>query len=180
MKKTVTVISLVAVMFTASVVPAASTPDRDDPPAACAGLVTQLVDTLKKVIGSLTAIPPNPGNAAAPLGDILGVLTALQGAKCLPTPPVSAPAGLPVPAGASSDVAWQGPEECLPVVMSLFSNVFGLLGKVLPGAGLPDPTKLLSLVTDLLKTLTDALQKCGLPAPPGGLPTVPGLPGLPT
>lgn len=172
MKKTVTVISLVAVMFTASVVPAASSP-RVEPPAACAGLVTQLVDTLKKVIGSLTAIPPNPGNAAAPLGDILGVLSALQGAKCLPTPPVSVP-------GAPVEMAWQGPEECLPVVMSLFSNVFGLLGKVLPGAGAPDPTKLLSLVTDLLKTLTDALQKCGLPAPPGGLPTVPGLPGLPT
>ncbi|TWP53522.1 hypothetical protein FKR81_06105 [Lentzea tibetensis] len=136
--------------------------------------MTQLVDTLKKVIGSLTALPPNPGNAAAPLGDILGVLSALQGAKCLPTPPVSAPVALPV------DLQWQGPEECLPVVMSLFSNVFGLLGKVLPGAGLPDPTKLLSLVTDLLKTLTDALQKCGLPAPPGGLPTLPGLPGLPT
>lgn len=175
MKKTVTVISLVAVVFTASIVPAASASDhRADPPAACAGLVTQLVDTLKKVIGSLTALPPNPGNAAAPLGDILGVLSALQGAKCLPTPPVSAPVALPV------DLQWQGPEECLPVVMSLFSNVFGLLGKVLPGAGLPDPTKLLSLVTDLLKTLTDALQKCGLPAPPGGLPTLPGLPGLPT
>jgi hypothetical protein len=173
-KKTVTVVSLVAVIFTASIVPAASTPDRADPPAACAGLVTQLVDTLKKVIGSLTAVPPNPGDATAPLGDILGILTALQGAKCLPTPPVSAPVAVPV------DLAWEGPEECLPVVMNLFSGVFGLLGKVLPGAGAPDVTAVLKLVTDLLKTLTDTLQKCGLPAPPGGLPTLPGLPGLPT
>lgn len=181
MKKIATVIPLLAVLFAATLVPSAAAEHstaRADVPAACAGLVTQLTDTLKKVIGSVTALPPDPTAAAAPLGDILGLLTALQGAKCLPTPPISAPVPLPV-----GELQYQGPEACLSVVMGLFGTVFSLLGQVVPGAGVPDITKLLGAVTGLLKTLTDALSACGLPVPAGGVPTlplpVPGLPGLP-
>ena len=172
MKKIAVVIPLLVVLFAGTVIPSAVAQNKVEPPAACLGLVTQLTDTLKKVVGSLTAVPPDPGKAAAPLGDILGLLTALQGSKCLPTPPVSVPV-------AAHSAGFQGPEQCLSVAMNLFSAVFGLLGKVVPGAGVPDVTKLLSEVTALLKTVTDALSACGLPAPPGGLPTVPSLPGLP-
>lgn len=178
MKKIATVIPLIVVLFAATLVPSAAADHsaNRDVPAACAGLVTQLTDTLKKVIASVTALPPNPAAAAAPLGDILGLLTALQGAKCLPTPPISAPVPLPV-----AEMGYQGPEACLSVAMSLFGTVFSLLGQVVPGAGVPDVTKLLGAVTGLLKTLTDALSACGLPVPAGGVPTlpVPGLPGLP-
>ena len=180
MKKIATVIPLIAV-FAASVIPAAATPSRlqVDPPAACLDLVTKLSDAVKKAIAPLTALPPDPGKVAAPLGDVLGILTQMQSSKCLPTPPVSVPAPPVAVPGAPTD--FQGPEQCLSAAMNLFSIVFGILGKVVPGAGVPDVTKLLAEVTGLLKALTDTLSACGLPTPPGGLPAAPSLPapGLP-
>jgi hypothetical protein len=168
-RKIATVVPLLVVLFAATLVPAAQADNRVEPPAECAGLVSKLANTLKKVVGSLTAVPPDPAKSAPQLGDVLGVLTELQSAKCLPAPPVSVPAA-PVPTRAL------GPEQCLPLAMQLNAAVFGLLAKVVPGAAPPDATKLLPELTALLKTVSDALSACGLPAPPGGLPTVPTLP----
>jgi len=180
-KKIATVVPLLAVLFAATVIPAAATPSRAraqvDPPAACLDLVTKLGDTVKKVVAPLTAVPPDPSKVATPLGDVLGVLTQMQSSKCLPTPPVSVPAAPVAVPGAPT--GFQGPEQCLSAAMNLFSIVFGILSKVVPGAGVPDATKLLTEVTGLLKAVTDTLSACGLPAPPGGLPTVPSLPSLP-
>ena len=175
MRKTITALSLVAVLFTASSVPAASaTPAAPELPAACAGLVTDLAGKLTKVVGSLLPIP-NIGAVTPLIGDLLGLVTALQSSGCLPTPPVSVPS-LPVPVKA---VAYSGPvDQCLPVVLNLISTIAGLGGTILGAAsgGLPDVGKVTGLLTTLLKTVTDLLSKCGLPAPPGGLPTLPGLP----
>ncbi|PRY42866.1 hypothetical protein [Umezawaea tangerina] len=183
MKKIATVVPLLVVLLTATTIPAGAVPVRAEeqvaPPAACTALVTKLSDTVKKVIAPLTAVPPDTTKVAAPLGDVLGVLTEMQNTKCLPTPPVSVPAPpVAVPAVPGDELA-RGPEQCLSAAMNLFSIVFGLLAKVVPGAGVPDVTKLLAEVTGLLKALTDTLSACGLPTPPGGLPAAPGLPSLP-
>ncbi|ONI83360.1 hypothetical protein ALI22I_33070 [Saccharothrix sp. ALI-22-I] len=166
-RKFATTASLLAVLFALAVVPAA-TAEREaaEPPAACAGLVEQLAQTLKKVIEPLTTTPPVPGNAAAPLGDVLGLLAALQGAKCLPLPPVSAPV----------EQEFQGPKLCLSNTMAAFAGVYSVLIKVVPGAVPPEPTKVVAEVSTLLKTLNDMVKNCGLPAPPGGLPTMPKPP----
>lgn len=181
-KKIAAVIPLLAVLLVATVIPATAAPSRvraqADPPAACLDLVTKLSDTVKKVIAPLTALPPDPSKIAAPLGDILGVLTAMQSSKCLPTPPVSVPTP-PVAVPGVPTAELQGPEQCLSAAMNLFGIVFGLLSMVVPGTSVPDVTKLLTEVAGLLKSLTDTLTACGLPAPPGGLPTAPGLPSLP-
>ncbi|GAA3668665.1 hypothetical protein GCM10022267_64140 [Lentzea roselyniae] len=175
MKKTITALSLVAALFTASSVPAASaTPAAQELPAACAGLVTDLAGKLTKVVSSLLPVP-NVGAVTPLIGDLLGLVSALQGAGCLPTPPVSAP-GVPLPVKAAE---YSGPvDQCLPVVLNLVSSIAGLGGTILgaAGGGLPDIGKITGILTTLLKTVTDLLQKCGLPAPPGGLPTLPGLP----
>ncbi|HWO65255.1 MAG TPA: hypothetical protein VNO31_34985 [Umezawaea sp.] len=182
MKKIVTVIPLLAVLVAASVIPAAAAPSRlqaqADPPAACLDLVTKLSDTVKKAIAPLAALPPDPTKVAAPLGDSVGILTQMQTSKCLPTPPVSVPTP-PVALPGMPTKDFQGPEQCLSAAMNLFSIVFGLLSKVVPGAGIPDIAKLLAEVTALLKALTDTLAACDLPAPPGGLPSAPSLPSLP-
>lgn len=163
MRKFATTGSVLVVLFAAAVAPAATAVDRADPPGACAGLVAQLADTLEKAVGAVTADPPTPGRAAAPLGDSLGLLTAMQGAKCLPVAPVSTP----------MSAAVQGPELCLSHAMASFAAVYGVLGKVVEGAVAPDPKKLRAEVSAVLKTLTGTLESCGLPAPPNGLPTVP-------
>ena len=116
MKKIATVIPLLAVLLAATVIPAAATPSRlqaqADPPAACLDLVTKLSDTVKKVIAPLTALPPDPTKIAAPLGDVLAILTSLQSSKCLPTPPVSVPTP-PVALPGVPTAELQGPEQCL-------------------------------------------------------------------
>ncbi|WP_158843342.1 hypothetical protein [Saccharothrix deserti] len=172
MKKFATVGSLLVVLFVAAVVaavvPGATAKENAaEPPVACAGLVAQFADTLKKVVGALTAVPPVPAEGAPALGDALGLLAALQDAKCLPKPPVSA---LP----AEEQVL--GPELCLSHVMAVFAGVYSVLGKVVVGAVPPDPTKLRNEVSAVLKTVHDMVQNCGLPVPPGGLPTVPNPP----
>jgi hypothetical protein len=86
--------------------------------------------------------------------------------------------GLPVPVPAKG-VEYAGPvDQCLPVVLNLISSIAGLGGTILgaAGGGLPDVGKITGILTTLLKTVTDLLSKCGLPAPPGGLPALPGLP----
>jgi hypothetical protein len=173
-KKTITALSLVAALFTASSVPAASaSPAAPELPAACAGLVTDLAGKLTKVVGSLLPIP-NVAAVTPLIGDLLGLVSALQSSGCLPALPVSAPVPLPVKA-----VAYSGPvDQCLPVVLNLVSTIAGLGGTILGAAsgGLPDVGKITELLTTLLKTVTELLNKCGLPAPPGGLPALPGLP----
>jgi len=177
-KKTITALSLVAALFTASTIPAASaSPAAPELPAACAGLVQDLAGKLTKTVSSLLPLP-NVGAVTPLIGDLLGLVTALQSSGCLPTPPVSVP-GVPIPVKAAE---YTGPvDQCLPVVLNLISTIAGLGGTVLGAAGgaLPDVGKLTGLLTTLLKTVTDLLSKCGLPAPPGGLPSLPGLPGLP-
>lgn len=161
MRKFTSIASLLAVLFAVAVVPAATAQrDTAEPPVACAGLITQLADTLKNVIEPLTTSPPDPPKAAAPLVDVLGLVVAAQGAKCLPVPPVGGQ-------------RFQGPELCLSNALAVLAGVFSVLSKIVPGAVPPEPSKLRAEVSALLKTLNDTVQNCGLPAPPGGLPTVP-------
>jgi hypothetical protein len=173
-KKTITALSLVAALFTASTIPAASaSPAAPELPAACAGLVTDFAAKLKKAVASLVPVP-NVEAVKPLIGDLLGLVTALQNAGCLPTPPVSAP-GVPLPARAAE---YTGPaDQCLPVVLNLIAAIAGLGGTVLGAAGgPPDVAKITAMLTTVLDTVKDLLGKCGLPAPPGGLPALPGVP----
>ncbi len=97
------------------------------------------------------------GDIAPALGDELGLLAAMQGARCLPYPPVSAPV-------AKSELA--GPELCLSNTMTAFAGVYSVLGKVVPGAVTPDPGQIKNEVAGLLKALKDLLASCGLPVMP--------------
>ncbi|MGM1064974.1 hypothetical protein [Saccharothrix sp. Mg75] len=139
-----------------------------EPPPACAGLVAQLSASVKKVVDGAVAEPPQGKAVAEALGDALGLLTAMQGARCLPLPPVSAPP----PAGE----AFAGPELCASGAMASFAGVYSVLAKVVPGAVAPDPGKLKNEVSGVLKTLNDLLSHCALPPPEGGLPTMPAPP----
>jgi len=174
-KKTITALSLVAALFTASTVPAASvTPAAPEPPAACTALVADLAAKVKKVVESLVPVP-NAGAVPPLVGDLLAIVTAMQNAGCLPKPPVSAPS-VPAPVTAR---AYEGPaDQCLAAVLDLISSVAGLGGAVLGAAAgaQPDPAKVTELVKGLLKNADDLLPKCGLPAPPGGMPALPGAP----
>lgn len=177
MKKTIAAFSLVAALFAASTIPASGTSAAaPELPAACTGLVTDLAAKLKKTIDSLLPVP-NVGAVTPLIGDMLGIVTAMQNAGCLPTPPVSAPA-VPLPAKAAE---YAGPvDQCLPAVLNVISAVAGLGGVILgaAGGGVPDAGKVTSLLTTLHKSVTDLLSKCGLPAPPGGVPALPA-PALP-
>ncbi len=170
-KKFASTASLLVVLVAAAVVPAATAEESaaPAPPVACAGLVQQLSDTLKKVVSALTGVPPAPSATVVPLGEALGLLTALQGAKCLPTPSVGSAAAVPI--------AHRASEQCLSNTMNVFAAVFGTLAAVVPGApAVADVPALLKQVGALLKNLGEALKNCGLPEPAGGLPTVPSLP----
>ncbi|MFD1146712.1 hypothetical protein [Saccharothrix hoggarensis] len=158
--------SLLAVLLAVVAIPAA-TAEREvvAPPPACTGLVTQLGETLKTATAPLTATPPEPPKAAAPLGDVLHLLVSMQGARCLPRPPASA--------SAEAEPQARKPELCLSTTMAVFGGVFAVLAKVVPGAVPPDPAKLRNEVSALLKTMNALLTNCGLPAPAGGLPTLP-------
>ena len=164
MRKFATIGTVLAVVFTVAVIPAASARRLSaEPPAACAGLVTQLADTLKKVVEPLAADPPAPDKAAVPLGDVLRLLVAMTAAKCLPTPPTAAPA----------EVRSHGPELCLSQDLAMFAGAFSVLSKIVPGAVAPDPGKLRVEVQTWLKLVDEALKSCGLPVPEGGMPTMP-------
>ncbi|HEX8867238.1 MAG TPA: hypothetical protein VF821_16385, partial [Lentzea sp.] len=149
MKKTITALSLVAALFTASSTPAAlATPAAPELPAACAGLVTDLAGKLTKTVSSLLPLP-NVGAVTPLIGDLLGLVTALTSAGCLPALPTS---GLPVPVPV---VKYNGPvDQCLPVVLNLISTIAGLGGTILGAAsgGLPDVGKITGILTTLLKT----------------------------
>lgn len=164
MRKFATIGTVLAVLLTVAAIPAASARRQSaEPPAACAGLVTQLADTLKKVIEPVAADPPTPDKAAVPLGDSLRVLVAMTASKCLPAPPMTAPAQGRV----------HGPELCLSQAMTSFAGLFSVLSKVVPGAVAPDPGKLRGEVRGWLKVVGDTVQTCGLPVPPDGMPTMP-------
>lgn len=154
--KRFTTIAVLVVALSGSVTPAASAAV----PTACLGLVTQLADGVGKVIGSLTSLPPEPVNAFIPAVDSLGVLNALQAAKCLPS----------LPATPTRDA-----DTCLTAVLGLYSSLYGLLAKLTSS-----PSDVLALVAHLavlVKLLGGTVANCGLPLPAGGLPLVPGLPG---
>ncbi|WP_329789403.1 hypothetical protein V1227_34525 [Lentzea sp. DG1S-22] len=174
MRKTITALSLVAALVTASAVPAASSsPAAPEVPAACAALVHDFADKLKKAVSSLA---PTPDVAAVTplIGDLLGLVTAMQNAGCLPTPPVSAP-GAPAPARTAEQTA--PADQCLPAVLDLIAAVAALGGTILgAGATPPDAAKVTELMNAVLKAAKELLGKCGLPVPPGGLPASPGAP----
>lgn len=164
MRTFATIGTVLAVVLAVAVIPAASAQRQSaEPPAACAGLVTQLADTLKKVVEPLAANPPAPDKAAPPLGEVLRVLVAMTAAKCLPTPPTTAPA----------EVRFHGPELCLSQDLAMFAGAFSVLSKIVPGAVAPDPGKLRAEVQTWLKLVNEALKTCGLPVPEGGMPTMP-------
>ncbi|MCE7000614.1 hypothetical protein LZG04_38235 [Saccharothrix sp. S26] len=171
MRTFVTFGSVLAVVLAVAVIPAASAQRQAEPPAACAGLVDQLATTLKAAVEPLAAKPPTPDKAVVPLGDSLRVLVGLTAAKCLPTPPMSAPAEVRSP-----DVEPRGPELCLSRSMATFAGLFSVLSKIVPGAVAPDAGKLRGEVQNWLKTVNDTVSTCGLPAPPGGMPTLPNPP----
>jgi hypothetical protein len=175
-KKYVTTGSLLAVLLAAAVIPGATAAPEPAaaPPPACAGLVAQLAETVKKALEPLSASPPTPDKAAAPLGDSVALLVGMTAARCLPTPPLSAPTS--ASASASDEARFQGPELCLSHAMATFAGAFSVLSKIVPGAVAPDPGKLRGEVQTWLKTLNDALQNCALPVPEGGMPTLPNPP----
>lgn len=162
-----TIGTVLAAVFAVAVIPAASAQRRSaEPPASCAGLVTQLADTLKKVVEPLAATPPTPDKAVAPLGDVLSLLVGMTAAKCLPPPPVGAPA----------EAVTRGPELCLSHTMATFAGAFSVLSKIVPGAVPPDAGKLRAEVQAWLKIVNEAMGSCGLPVPSGGMPTFPSQP----
>ena len=172
MKKTITALSLVAALLTASSVPAASvSPAAPEPPASCAGLVADLAAKLKEALATLVPVPDVA--ALKPLiGDMLAIVAAMQNAGCLPTTPVSAPAPVTVK-------VYEGPtDQCLPVVLHLISSIAGLGGTVLGAAAgaQPDAARVTELAKTTLQNANDLLAKCDLPAPPGGMPAAPGAP----
>ncbi|MGW4112869.1 hypothetical protein ACWEFJ_18520 [Actinosynnema sp. NPDC004786] len=168
MRKFVTVGSVLAVALAVAVIPAASAQRQEaEPPAACAGLVVQLADGVKKVVEPLAANPPTPDKAAAPMGDVIVLLVGMTAAKCLPRPPVSAPA--------SAD-GYRGPELCLSHSMAAFAGSFSVLSKVVPGAVPPDAGKLRTEAQGWTKAIGDVVANCGLPAPAEGMPTFPKPP----
>ncbi len=170
-----TALSLVAALFTASSVPAASvSPAAQEVPPACTALVQDFAKKLKEVVDSLLPAP-NTGAVTPLIGDLLGIVTEMQNAGCLPATPVSAPAA-PRPATA---MTYEGPaDQCLSAVLHLISSVAGLGGTVLGAAAgaPPDVAKITELLKVVLKNADDLLAKCELPAPPGGMPAVPGAP----
>ncbi|QQQ75348.1 hypothetical protein IOD16_30270 [Saccharothrix sp. 6-C] len=164
MRKIATIGTVLAVVLAVAVIPAASAQRQSaEPPAACAGLVAQLADTLKKVVEPLAATPPAPDKAAVPLGDVLRLLVAMTAAKCLPTPPMTG----------AAEVRFHGPELCLSHDLAMFAGAFSVLSKLVPGAVPPDPGKLRAEAQTWLKVLNEALKNCGLPVPEGGMPTMP-------
>ncbi|KOV79806.1 hypothetical protein [Nocardia sp. NRRL S-836] len=174
MKKTITVLSLVASLFAASSVPAATASlVAPEPPATCTSLATDLAAKLKKLVESLLA-PPDAGAVAPLIGDLLAIVTAMQNAGCLPKPPVSAPA-VPQPAAPAREAP---SEQCLAAVLNLISSIAGLGGTVLGAVGGTqlDPAKVTEQLKTVLKNADDLLARCGLPAPPGGVPAAPGAP----
>ncbi|SER51264.1 hypothetical protein SAMN05216188_11262 [Lentzea xinjiangensis] len=168
MKKAITALSLVAALFTASSVPAASVaPAAPEPPAACAALMADFAEKLKKAVAGLVPTP-NVGAVSPLVGDLLGLIEAMQNAGCLPAPPVTAP-GAPAPGKAAEHTA--PANECLSAVLKLISSVAALGGAIFSPQ--PDPAKVKELLTALLKSANELLEKCGLQAPPGGLPPLP-------
>ena len=164
MRTFATIGSVLAVVLAVAVIPAASAQRQSaEPPAACGGLVTELAGALKKAVEPLAANPPTPDKAVVPMTDVIRLLVAMTAAKCLPVPPVTAPAEAPA----------RGPELCLSQALATFAGAFSVLSKIVPGAVPPDPGKLRAEVQVWLKTASDAVQSCGLPAPPGGMPTLP-------
>ncbi|ANZ38187.1 hypothetical protein BBK82_21095 [Lentzea guizhouensis] len=136
--------------------------------------MTDLAEKLKKAVAGLVPVP-DVGAVTPLIGDMLGIVTAMQSAGCLPTPPVSAPS-VPAPVTA---MAYEGPaDQCLSAVLNLISSIAGLGGAVLGAAAgaQPDVAKLTELLKGLLKNANDLLTKCGLPAPPGGMPALAGAP----
>lgn len=157
--------SVLAAVLGVAVIPAASAQRQEaGPPAACAGLVVQLADNAKKVIDPLAANPPTPDQAAAPLGDVILLMTSMTAARCLPPPPLSVPA--------STD-GFRGPELCLSHSMAAFAGSFSVLSKVVPGAVPPDAGKLRAEAQGWAKAIGDVVTNCGLPAPAEGMPAFP-------
>jgi cytochrome c556 len=73
----------------------------------------------------------------------------------------------------AEEVRFQGQELCLSQALASFAGAFSVLSKIVPGALPPDPGKLRAEVEAWLKTMSDAVQNCGLPAPETGMPALP-------
>lgn len=167
MRKTITALSLVAALLTASSVPATSaSPAEPEPPATCAQLVQDFAAKLKQAIASLLPAP-NVAAAKPLIGDLLELVDEMQDAECLPTTPVSAPGTTPAKAFEQADPA----DQCLAAVLNLIAGVAGVGGAVLSGA---DAAKITGMLKELLKTAEQVVDQCGLPAPSGGMPALGG------
>jgi hypothetical protein len=131
-----------------------------DATAACTALAEQLVSQVTGIGTGLLAVPPNVSAATGLVGQVLGDVTALQSAGCLPALP---------PTGTGT------PTVCVPDVAKLLSDAFALLADLT--AATPNVTGAVSTVSELVSDLSGLVTAKCLPSVT--LPSIPGLPAVP-
>jgi hypothetical protein len=177
----VPVLAMVAVtgfVGSAAAAPAPSAPGR----AACAAdtpEVKALTTSMGDFITAMSAVPPDATKMQAVVGDMINELVALQKAGCLQAP---------APARTQAD-----PQACLTDLQNMGAALFTMLAAALKVP--PDPTAITSATTAIGAAITKFNNdSClpiklpvpgapslpgggGVPAPPGGLPAPPTIPG---
>jgi len=152
------------------------------PRAACTAdtpEVKALAASMTSFMTAITATPPDTAKAQGIIGDMINELVALQKAGCLQ---LSAP-----------PARIQDPQACLTDLQGMGAALFQLLAAVLKAP--PDPTGITAATTAIGAAVTKFNNdNClpiklpvpgapslpgggGVPAPPGGLPAPPTIPG---
>lgn len=166
----------------ASAAPVPTAPGR----AACTAdtpEVTALTNSMADFITAISATPPDNAKVQSVAGDMINELVALQKAGCLP----AAEATPPEPA------RLQDPQACLTDLQNAGAALFSMLAAALKVP--PDPTAITTATTAIGAAITKFnSDNClpiklpvpgapplpgggGVPAPPGGLPAPPTIPG---
>jgi hypothetical protein len=169
-----------ATVGSASAAPAPAAPAAA-PRAACTADTPEVKALAASMASFMTAIattPPDTVKAQGIIGDMITELVALQKAGCLQ---LSAPARI------------QDPQACLTDLQGMGAALFQLLAAVLKAP--PDPTGITAATTAIGAAITKFNNdNClpiklpvpgapslpgggGVPAPPGGLPAPPTIPG---
>lgn len=138
---------------------AASMAVKDATPVnpACTALTTDLVGQISSASTGLLGVPPNVSAVTGLVGTLLGDVTALQSAGCLPAVP---------PAAGTT------PTACVPDTATLLSDVFALLADLTSTP--PNVTGAVSELTAALSSVSGLINAGCLPSVP--LPTLPTLP----
>ncbi|EWM16211.1 hypothetical protein KUTG_06515 [Kutzneria sp. 744] len=170
-----------ATVGSASASPAPAAPGAA-PRAACTAdtpEVKALTSSMADFIVAISATPPDTAKLQAVTGDLINEVVALQKAGCLPA--AEAPARL------------QDPQACLTDLQNAGAALFSMLAAALKVP--PDPTAITTATTAIGAAITKFNNdNClpiklpvpgapplpgggGVPAPPGGLPAPPTIPG---